>query len=1261
MLAMKQHVDEDLDHLQKLIDALTQHLQALELTAAKFGEDGPAHIKISIANEQQALDVLHERRRVALALRDTQPQAAAHTPAPAPAEEPLDTIGQRPRCPYPGMVPFRAGDAPFFHGRETEIRHIARFLRHGHFLAVIGPSGSGKSSLIHAGVIPKLHDGSYFTPGYWLVREFRPGDQPLQALATALDGQTIPATLAANPPAQRVLLLIDQFEELFTQAKPREQARFIAQLQALRKVGACTLLIALRADFYAELITSALWPLAAAERIEIAPLRGESLQRAIQQPALDLGIDLEAGLAERLVADAADEPGALPLIQETMALLWAEMPQRRLALVDYIRKSDAGRSGLAVALEMKANVTLAELSPIQQQIACRIFLRLIQFGEGRANTRRQQPLAALRATNDDPALFDATLRHLADNRLLTRSGDEHGQPIIDLAHEMLIDAWPTLQHWLTEWREAELIRRRLNMLVAEWVRLGATNAGLLDNVQLIETEHWLASPDATDVGIDPLLLEFVQASQTAIAEAALSEQARRRATDTLRDIAQMLTNVLAPTEITTLILDQLQRLVAYDTATLALRSGELFRPTATRGQALAVGARDDFVIDPFLAKVIQSRQPVVSGNTQLARGGEQMHSWIGTPLLADDELIGLLIIGSKQASAYTQEDAQLSFALASLAVRAINNTRQFDKVHRFAAELEQHVSQRNLDLAEANRRLVLEQQRLQAVHAITLELAQSLDMEATLTKALGLVSKAIGTQHGSIMLRDLATGHLICRAVLTGDGTVQATSAPITFAHGSGLAGLVMRHRQAITIADVRSDRRWLREEGRAENVRSVAAVPLMTKDELLGVLMLSSPQVDYFRPAQIQLMNTIASEIAIVIHNAELYSFITDQSLRVSELLEAQRRETGKSQAILQSITEGVIMVDEQQQVVLFNPAAEQVLDIPAAFILQQPLTHLKEYQPGAEAAMRAELIYAGLQDGLRALSEGEIANHSQILELPAPAQFIALSFANVRQPFGSPYGCVIVLSDMTNTIEADRVKSDFVSSIVRELRDPLTSIKGYADLLLLGKAGHLNNAQRDFLRIVKNNVNRLSDLNNAIHMLGSIDSGNILDGISFEQVDLLELLEQMCQALHPQIEHKALHLRTQFAPALPKVAADAGQISQVIRALLSNAIQYTNPHGSITLQAALHTDSLIQVDIEDTGVGIAPTQQQLLFRRFYRADNPLRGEVGGAGLGLTIAKALVELHGGTIWVRSALGQGSTFSFTLPVAQPQSADGAAA
>jgi len=1263
---MSLHVEEDLVHLDQLIDAHTRRLNELELTAARFGEDCPPHIKISIANERAALNVLLERQHAANEQRDRAPAEMAHAPHADETDGASHSgvASKRLPCPYPGMVPFGAGDAPFFYGREAEIRQIARYLRHGRFLCVIGPSGSGKSSLIHAGVLPKLLDGSYFKLDYWLVRELRPGDQPLLALAEALGGhpdhpaQAIALLLAAHPPAQRVLLLIDQFEELFTQAKHREQARFIGLLQALKKVDECTILIALRADFYSDLISSTLWPIAATERIEIAPLRGIQLRRAIQQPARELGVELEAGLAERLVADAAEEPGALPLIQETMALLWAEMPDRRLSLSGYMRMSAEDRSGLAVALEMKANATLASLSVTQQQIARRIFLRLIQFGEGRANTRRQQSLAALRSTNDDPLLFNATLRHLADNRLLTASGEEHSAIMIDLAHEMLIDAWPTLQHWLTEWREAELVRRRLDMLVAEWVRLGKGNAGLLGSVQLTETERWLASSDAADVGIDPLLLEYVQASQTAIAEAALSEQARRRATDTLRDIAQMLTNVLVPTEITTLILDQLQRLVAYDTATLALRSGELFRPTATRGQALAFALRADLPTDPLLATVIQSRQPMVLGNTELlhalvpGRGGEDIQSWIGTPLVADDDLVGLLIVGSKKAGAYVQEDAQLAFALASLAARAINNMRQFDEVHRFAAELEQHVYQRNVELAEANRRLLLEQRRLQAVHAITLELAQILELDATLTKALELASGAVGAENGSIVLRDLTTGALTRRAVLNPDGSASATGKQVHF-EGGGLIGWVMEHRQTIYLPDVRKDARWLRVKGRAETTRSVVAAPLIAKEEVLGVLLLSSAELHYFSEAQVQFLSTIANVMAITIFNATLYSVIVEQNDRASELFDQERRETGKRQAILQSLTEGVMLVDEELRVVLYNPAAEEVLQIPAEFILGQPLERLREYEQPGFAARRADLIYGGMAEGLRALDEAKLSTYSWLLELPMSFQTIILRFAEVIQPYGSRHSCVIVLNDITREIEADRAKRDFISSVSREQRDPLTAIKGFNDLLRQEIAGTLNDQQQAFVDIIANNVNRLADLNNDIQTIGLIDSERIKQTMNSDAVDIAGVCAAALRAIEPDCMRQSLTIASEIAEDLPLIIGDGGQIAEIVTRLLSNAVKYTYPGGRVTLRASAESAELIQIEVADTGVGISPDQQQQLFRRFYRADNPLRGEVGGAGLGLAIAKSLVELHGGRMWARSEVGQGSTFCFTLPIAPP--------
>ena len=235
---------------------------------------------------------------------------------------------------------------------------------------------------------------------------------------------------------------------------------------------------------------------------------------------------------ERLVADAAGEPGVLPLVQETLVLLWERLERRFLPLTAYEAlvlprssygpASTAERTGLQVAMARRADGALADLSEAQRSVARRIFLRLVQFGEGRADTRRQQPVAALRATTDDPALFDPTLDHLAGHRLLTLGGDERGGRTVDIAHEALIHGWPCLDRWLTERREAEQIRRRLEAKADEWVRLGRGTAGLLDAVELAEGNRWLEGPDAVDLGHGEALPALVQASREA------AEEARRR-------------------------------------------------------------------------------------------------------------------------------------------------------------------------------------------------------------------------------------------------------------------------------------------------------------------------------------------------------------------------------------------------------------------------------------------------------------------------------------------------------------------------------------------------------------------------------------------------------------------------------------------------------------------------------------------------------------------------------------------------------------
>ena len=439
-------------------------------------------------------------------------------PGPAP----------KPPCPYPGMVPFSEADSDRFFGRDREVQELLERLRLHPFVTVIGPSGSGKSSLVFAGLVPALRQSGLFGSGEWLVRTLRPGESPQVALAIALRGdpadpaQAVSDLLATQPDACRLLLVVDQFEELFTLArsdvKPFQQA-----LLRLAETPNCHIVLTVRADFYPDLMAAPLWREIQAHRFEVLPLDEDGLRQAIVRPtkAKDVGIFIEAGLVERLLADAAEEPGILPLLQETLVLLWERLARRFLPLSAYEALGDAARTGLQVAMARRADAALAELTPQQQAIARRIFLRLVQFGEGRADTRRQQPVTALRVAGDEPHLFDQTLHHLTDSRLLTLSGEERADGRrVDIAHEALIAGWPALQGWSGERREAELTRRRLEGKAAEWMRLGQGEGGLLDEVELLEAERWLKSGDAAELGTSEALPALVEASRAAQEEVA---------------------------------------------------------------------------------------------------------------------------------------------------------------------------------------------------------------------------------------------------------------------------------------------------------------------------------------------------------------------------------------------------------------------------------------------------------------------------------------------------------------------------------------------------------------------------------------------------------------------------------------------------------------------------------------------------------------------------------------------------------------------
>jgi signal transduction histidine kinase/DNA-binding response OmpR family regulator len=267
--------------------------------------------------------------------------------------------------------------------------------------------------------------------------------------------------------------------------------------------------------------------------------------------------------------------------------------------------------------------------------------------------------------------------------------------------------------------------------------------------------------------------------------------------------------------------------------------------------------------------------------------------------------------------------------------------------------------------------------------------------------------------------------------------------------------------------------------------------------------------------------------------------------------------------------------------------------------------------------------------------------------MNLATESRIIHALLSPVLAQGGDFLGVVTIFRDITKEVEADRAKSEFVSTVSHELRTPMTAIKGYTDLLHAGAAGPVTPEQQRFLSTIKNNTDRLTALINDLLDISRMETGRV----RFEPrpVQIGEVIADVVNALAGQAEEKHLGLTYEVAAGLPDVMGDRDRLNQVLTNLVGNSIRYTPENGQVDVRAYL-VERAVRVDVQDTGIGIAPEDMGHIFDRFYRADHPLVQETRGTGLGLSIVKMFVEMHGGRIWVESAPDKGSTFTFILPV-----------
>jgi WD40 repeat protein/transcriptional regulator with XRE-family HTH domain len=388
-------------------------------------------------------------------------------------------------APYKGLLFFDEVDADLFFGREVITSRLAdrvadlAWEANTRLLAVVGASGSGKSSLMRAGLVVKLKSVD------WAVRVFTPGADPLKALEMQFDSDQ------SMTGSKRVLILVDQFEEIFTLCRAEsERGRFIEKLLGLAQESSrtTTVVIALRADFYSHCAQyPSLRNAVAAQQEYIGQMTTEELRRAIQEPARRGGWDFESGLVDLLLNDigaqgaAEPEPGALPLLSHALLATWERRHGKTFTIEGY-RASGGVRGAIAETAE---SVFTDQLNGQQQDLARDVFLRLTELGEGTEDTRRRAGLNELVRQSAEATQLRAVLNTLAEARLITLNEDS-----AEVAHEALIREWQRLHEWLTNDRDDLRLHRHLTDSAHEWEARGQDASELYRGARLAQAREW---------------------------------------------------------------------------------------------------------------------------------------------------------------------------------------------------------------------------------------------------------------------------------------------------------------------------------------------------------------------------------------------------------------------------------------------------------------------------------------------------------------------------------------------------------------------------------------------------------------------------------------------------------------------------------------------------------------------------------------------------------------------------------------------------
>ena len=484
------------------------------------------------------------------------------------------------------------------------------------------------------------------------------------------------------------------------------------------------------------------------------------------------------------------------------------------------------------------------------------------------------------------------------------------------------------------------------------------------------------------------------------------------------------------------------------------------------------------------------------------------------------------------------------------------------------------------------------------------ELSARLDLNELLSVILRRSVETLGAFGGHVLIIN-KNGTPFQKSFYASD-TLPLTD--LQFPHLDAILNHIEETRQCLIISDVTKDSMWQVFSG--DPTRSVLISLMFGRNDLLGLLILAHEQPDYFKLEHLILFQAIASQAAIAVENARLYSSLAKEQQRLA--------------AVLQSAADAILVFSADGCLSLLNPAAEKLFtDYEAKLGL--PLAQGHGYDSFIELLQRA----LGHQEPIT----GEIAWPDQRI-------FTAL-FTPIEKG-----GCVALLHDVSHFKALERVKNEFISTATHDLRNPIGIIAGFSDLL--AKVGPLNDTQVGYVGHIHAAAENMNELVQNLLELAKIDLGMELKQ---DTLDMNAFVSDILDEFRPQAETKKQKLRLEKRADHSIVQGDALQLKQAMRNLVGNAIKYTPVAGSIHLSFEIDEEA-VMIHVKDSGYGISAEDLPFIFDRFYRASDERIKNIEGNGLGLAIVKSIIEKHGGRISVESKPGKGSCFTITLPRVQ---------